>query len=671
VLSGTVGGMATSKKTKLPHEHREAYLRDVEAVRAAGAAYYNGDGLLMDDAAYDALMAKCAASETLHPEWVETEGVSGRVGAGVADGGEVVHVVPLLSLDNAMNQDELDAWWVRLCEQLGGEEPEICVEPKLDGLAVALSYRAGRLVQVATRGDGARGEDVTNRARGAFGIPEVLAEDVNLEVRGEVYMSDADFAAANELRVGAGEKPFVNPRNGAAGALRKQDPKVRIPLSFAAYDLVGAEKHDEAMVYLASLGFATARSVAGFEPKRYAGIAGAQAEIEELHRRRGELGFAIDGAVVKAAERTVRERAGATAKAPRWAVAYKYPADARLTKLLGIEIQVGRTGVLTPVAVLEPVFVGGATVSAASLANPEEVVRKDLRIGDMVWVRRAGEVIPEVTGPQLETRGEGVVAWEPPGVCPRCAGAVDTSSRRWRCVNARCGSVEAVVYAASRKALDIDGLGTEVVTKLVEAGLVSDFADLFSLQADQVAGMDRMGAKSAAGLCARIGAAKTRELERFVVALGIDAVGSRLAGRLVEQFGSMAALCAASVEELSLIDGIGPVRAAGIVSDLSEVTEVVAKLEGAGCNLVGVAREDAASGVLAGKTVVVSGKVPGMSRDEAEAAAKKLGAKVSSSVSSKTDVLIAGEGAGSKRTKAESLGVEVMEAETFAGMALG
>jgi DNA ligase (NAD+) len=645
----------------------DEYRKAVSALRDAAAAYYGDGDVVMDDATYDTLARSIAGTEAAHPDWVDGVAASAAVAAGALPGGDVVHSTPLLSLDNAMDDTELAGWWDRLAKTFDGAAPAVCIEPKLDGLAVAARYVAGRLVQVATRGDGTRGEDVTMQAASVAGLPGELADPVDIEIRGEIYMSDTDFAAANELRIAAGKTALVNPRNGAAGALRNTSSTVRLPLSFAAYDVVGADAHDTAMASARHLGVTTARQVCGLPEARVTTLAEVTTELAAFHTRRASLGFAIDGAVVKVADKAGRDRAGVTSKAPRWAIAYKYPADMRLTRLLGIDIQVGRTGVLTPVAVLDPVFVGGATVSAASLANPAEVIRKDLRIGDMVWVRRAGEVIPEVTGAHLADRPDGLTAWTLPAACPRCAGTIDTSSRRWRCANAGCGAPEAIVYAASRKALDIDGLGPEMVARLVDAGLVADHADLFSLTVDQLAGLDRVGTKTAEALVARIDEARARPMERHLVALGIDAVGTRLSVRLTAAFRSVAAVCAARVDELAAVDGIGPVRAAGIAADLADSAALIAKLSAAGCTLTAAPPAAApTAGPFTGKTVVVSGKVPGMSRDEAEAAAAQLGAAVSSSVSARTTLLVAGDGAGSKRAKADKLGVEIMDAADFA-----
>jgi DNA ligase (NAD+) len=646
------------------------------AAVAAAEAYYNTGDVTMDDAAYDALAARIAATHAAHPDWADGS-TARRVGGG-ASGGEVTHRHAMLSLDNVFDDGELGAWWDGF-RAAGGKR--VCVEPKLDGVAISLTYRAGALAVAATRGDGERGEDVTAAVRRARGVPATLAlpgyadADGVVEVRGEVVMTDGDFAAANAEREAAGERPFVNPRNATAGTLRRDGSTA--PLTFAAYDVVGADDHDLAMTDLEAGGVLTARQLTGGETGAVDRADDVAARIAGYAARRATLGVGIDGAVVKANDAASRRHLGDNGRAPRWAVAYKYPADLRLTRLNDIVVSVGRTGVLTPVAMLEPVFVGGATVAAASLANPAEVVRKDLRVGDQVWVRRAGDVIPEVTGVHLESRDPAAVAWAPPTACPRCGSPVDTSSRRWRCAGRTCGLAEAVAYLGSRKALDIDGLGGELADRLVGAGLVGDIADVFTLTADDVAALPRMGDVSAAALVARIADAKGRDLGRVICALGVTGTGSRLSRRLAARFGSLDALLAATADELSEVDGIGPVKAADIAAELADLGGVAAKLAAAGVTTradspaggTGTAGGGPA-GPLAGQVVVVTGKVPGMSRDAAAAAVERLGGVAATSVSGRTSLVVVGDGGGgSKLAKAEKLGVATMPAAEFARLA--
>ena len=652
----------------LPYPTETEYLDAVARAESAAAKYYDTDELELDDAEYDALIARIATSETLQPEWRKGE-LTTAVAGGKSNGGEITHDTPMLSLENAMDLDELDAWWVRF-ENLSGSA-EVCVEPKLDGLAISAKYRGGELVLLATRGDGLRGEEVTLKAASIAGLPAQLSVHDDLEVRGEVYMTDDDFDAANIERERLGKKLFVNPRNAAAGALRNQNHSERYPLSFAAYDLVGCEAHDGSMDKLERLGFTTARCAAGITASRLSTLDAVRAVVESLGARRATLGFAIDGAVVKAADRLVRDRLGKTAKAPRWAIAYKYPADARITVVRDIVLQVGRTGVLTPVAELEPVFVGGTTITRATLSNPSEVARKDVRVGDSVWVRRAGEVIPEIVAVELSKRPATSTAWTPPSCCPRCGGNIDCSSKRWRCENRSCGNVEAITFFASRKAMDIDGLGELVVTRLLEAGLVSVPSDLYALTVKDVAGLERMGETSAQNLIDAITGSKQRPLGAVICSLGIGMVGSRLGKELARFYPTLSDLLTVDEHTLAGIDGIGEVRAARIVADVAEIADEIRALVAHGVGTSGAASIDMTDirsntgGALSGKTVVITGSIPGFTRGGAEAAAEILGAKIASSVSKNTDLLIYGEKAGSKLAAAEKLGVATMGADEF------
>lgn len=654
-----------------------------EAVRRAvlaAEAYYNGDTLEMDDATYDALLRSIEAAEKIHPEWKKGD-LTTAVAGGVSSGGEVEHSRPMLSLENAMNNDDLRSWHGRLVETVGSVD--VWVEPKLDGLAVAATYKKGRLVRVATRGDGRVGEDVTSQARRARGLPSKVNKTEEFEVRGEIYMSDQDFAEANELREQGGKETFKNPRNAAAGVLRNIHDNTAYPLSFAAYDAVSSEDHDRAIIGLEKLGFSSARQAAGLDGGRYNTIEAILGCIEDLGKRRAELGFAIDGAVVKVVERSVREAAGATAKAPRWAIAYKYPADARMTIVRDIVVQVGRTGILTPVAELEPVEVGGVTVKRTTLSNPSEVARKDVRIGDTVWVRRAGEVIPEIVAVEMRKRPKEAKAWKPPHNCPRCKGDIDSSSKRWKCMNRGCGLPEAVAFFAGREGMDIDGLGKWLIGVLIEDGTILQLEDVYLLTAEDLTGKaaaepflnkngkliePKISPETAQKLVDTIQQTKKRELGSVICALGIGMVGRKLAENLAEHYGNLGALLKADEAELTGIDGIGEVRAGQIVSDIVELQETIETLVKMGIGSVkttGVLKE---SGPLTGKTVVITGSIPGYGRKEAEAAAKQLGANVVGSVSKRTDLVIYGENAGSKYSKAVELGIETMAGETFVQM---
>ena len=650
---------------------RTEYLNAIDALREAAQAYYHSDQVTLDDATYDGLVAALKDFEEANPGSVVEHGLF-EVAAGTSSGGgDVVHSEKMYSLDNAMNDTELDAWWTRLSERVG--DATLCVEPKLDGLAVTARYDNGILVAAATRGDGTVGEDVTHRVGRARGLPPKLTEAVSIEVRGEVYMSDADFGAANEMRLEADKAMFVNPRNGAAGALRTSSAEY--PLSFAAYgctrDTMVAlgSSHASAMTRLEALGVSTARRL--IDAATTFNIDGVKETIAAIAKRRSTLGCAIDGAVVKANELSACDTAGTASRAPRWAVAYKYPAEERRTKVLNITLQVGRTGVITPVAELEPVLVGGAMVSRATLSNPLEVQRKDIRIGDTVWVRRAGEVIPEIVAPDLTARDNNVEVWPTPQVCPRCASSINRSSKRWRCTNRSCGVNEALTHFVSRPGFDIEGFGSSVVQRCADAGLVATPSDIFALTVEQVAGLDRMGERSAAKLIDNIAASQSTDLHKVLFALGLSSVGRRLGTTLAIRYQTLTDVAAATVEELAALDKIGSVRAQAIVDDLARAADFVAALTalriGQRNTMFGVDTAPS-TGPLAGRSVVITGSIRGLGRDDAQRRAAELGATVLSRVSQACDLVIAGDKAGSKRAAAEAKGIEVMEGDTFADM---
>lgn len=663
----------------------EDYRAAIADIRSAAAAYYNGTNLAMDDATYDALAARVAATEAAHPGWAQPDSPTATVAAGVARGGDVEHSVPMLSLDNVFDPAELRAWADRLGKTLNRRVGGYTVEPKIDGMAIAARYIDGHLMQVATRGDGLTGEDVTLQARRVAGLPAQLTEPVTVEIRGEVFMTDDDFARANELRIAHGGQAFANPRNAAAGTLRAQDRAYEAPLSFFAYAVYGLPgggglRHSDAMAAVARLGVTTtAQSAAGL--RRCATAEEVVAVVGLLGGARAGLGFAVDGAVIKADLAADRAEAGSSSRAPRWAIAYKFPADTRTTRLANIEVQVGRTGVITPVAVLDPVQVGGVVVISATLHNFDDLVRRDVRIGDTVFVRRAGEVIPEITGAKLDERPAEAQPFTPPAVCPRCGGDIDRSQKRWRCTKGRaCGAAESLRYYAARDSMDIEGLGDKIVAGLVAGGLVTDPADLYDLDVATLSGLERLGRASAGKLVDNIAASRTQPLARVLTGLGVRMTGRSMSRRLARHFGTMQALCAATVEQLQEVDGVGPERATVIAAELAELAPVIAKLVERGVNMTepsataaGKDTETSAEAVrppLRGPdgplTVVVTGSVPGLTRTEGNEAVETLGGKSSSSVSQRTDLVVIGAGAGSKAQKAEALKLRTMTAETFA-----
>lgn len=650
----------------------------VEQLAAAAAAYYAGDGsILMADADYDVLEARLRATEAANPEW--HSGRTDQVAAGAAVG-DVPHSAPMLSLAKATTEVEVRSWFERLVELTGDPEPIVIVEPKLDGVAIAARYVQGKRTLVLTRGGGQAGEDVSAQfADNVVGLPTSVDADVSFEVRGECFMTAEQFAQANALRIDTDHKPaFVNARNATAGSVRAIHRKYLTPMTFAPYTLLGGDAPDDShsgqMNWLAGLGFAPAGTRVDVDG-RCQSVDDVLVAIAAIGKLRASLDFDIDGAVAKADAQADRDAAGATGAHPRWAIAFKYPAEERTTTLLAIDITPGRTGALVPRATLEPVFVAGATVSYATLHNPEEVMRLDVRIGDTVLIKRAGDVIPRIEGVVLAKRPKDAKPWVAPEVCPRCGSPIDRSQKRWRCTRGRaCGAPELLVYAASRDALDIEGLGEVLVAQLVDARLALDVADLYDLDVEQVAGLEHMGQLSAEKVIANIAAAKTKPLDRQLIALGIRMTGRRLCRRIARHFGTLQAVRAATVEELADVEGIGEVRAAIIIDELSELSELLDRLVAAGIETrdehFGEAAPSPDGLPLAGMTVVVSGAMSGPFEGRNRNAMNELieanGGRSAGSVSSKTTYLVTNETGTSKAVKAEQLGVPVLTPEAFA-----
>ncbi|MEW6677684.1 MAG: NAD-dependent DNA ligase LigA [Pseudomonadota bacterium] len=669
----------------------EARVLELRAlIDEANYNYYVLDAPTIPDAEYDRLLRELQVLEANHPELLTPNSPTQRVGASpLKDFQQVTHAVPMLSLNNAFSEAEVAAFDRRVREGLEKDEQdevEYAVEPKFDGLAITLRYEDGAFVQGATRGDGYTGEDVTANLRTVRAIPMVLAgEGVPrvLEVRGEVLMLRRDFERLNQAARDKGEKTFANPRNAAAGSLRQLDSRITASrrLSFFAYGLGQVEglppeealpaTHSATMDWLAALRFPVA-------PQRRVvqGVAGLMAFFTELGASRETLPYDIDGAVYKVNRLADHERLGFVARAPRFAIAHKYPAQEELTTVEAIDVQVGRTGTLTPVARLKPVFVGGVTVTNATLHNEDEVRRKDVRVGDTVIIRRAGDVIPEVVSVVLERR----LCPTPPSfdmaklypVCPVCGAPVIRleGEAAARCTNGlACPAQrkEALIHFASRRAMDIDGLGDKLVEQLVDKGLVHTPADLYGLTHPQLADLERMADKSAANLVAAIAASRGRPLARFVFALGIRHVGEQTAKDLARHFGSLDALMAADEAALLAVPDVGPVVAASIAAFFAEAHNrtVIEALRQAGAWQDGEARPAVAAGPLAGKTLVLTGTLPTLSRDEAKALIEAAGGKAAGSVSKKTDYVIAGADAGSKLAKAQELQVTVLDEAGF------
>jgi DNA ligase (NAD+) len=643
--------------------------------------YYVLDDPVIPDAEYDRLMQELLALEAAWPDLVTPDSPSQRVGAQpLKEFREVQHALPMLSLNNAFTDADVQAFDRRVREGLDRPKEiiEYAAEPKFDGLAVALHYEHGRLVEGATRGDGYTGEDVTANLRTVRSIPLVLPTPdppAWLEVRGEVLMLKRDFERLNEEARVQGGKVFANPRNAAAGSLRQLDPAItaRRRLTFFAYGIGRVEgaalpaTQTEVMDWLARLRFPVAA-----ERRVVKGVEGLLAYYRELGAKRFALPYEIDGAVYKVNDLADQARLGFVARAPRFAIAHKYPAQEELTVVEAIEVNVGRTGALTPVARLKPVFVGGVTVSNATLHNQDEIDRKDVRVGDTVIVRRAGEVIPEIVGVVLERRPKP----EPPRfsilehypVCPECGSRVVRAEGEAvvRCTGGLyCPAQrkQALLHFASRRAMDIEGLGEKVVDQLVDRGIVHTPADLYHLDLATLAGLERMAEKSAGNLLAAIAKSKRTTLARFIYALGIPNVGEATAKDLARHFGSLDALLAADVEALQAVPDVGPVVAQAIVDFLAEAhnRQVIEALRAAGVHWPEEARLAKPHGPLAGKTFVLTGTLPNLTRDQAQALIEAAGGKVSGSVSKKTDYVVAGSDPGSKLDKAQALGIVVLD----------
>ena len=645
-------------------------------IRAHDHAYYVLDNPLIADAEYDALMRELRALEEASGAPVPADSPTRRVG-GKADGAfaPVAHDVPMLSLDNVFSEEEFAAFVKRLQERLDHDELLLSAEPKFDGLAISLRYEHGVLTRAATRGDGATGEDVTANVRTIRAIPLRLLDDAPpavIDIRGEVYMPKAAFAALNAAAERDGGKTFANPRNAAAGSLRQLDPAITASrkLSFYAY---GIGAHD-GFALPATYSTLLAQYAAWGVPvcplqESLGGVAAATAYMEELGRKRHGLPYEIDGVVYKADRYRDQQAAGFVSRAPRWAIAWKFPAVEKTTVVEAIDVQVGRTGAITPVARLRPVEVGGVTVTNATLHNADEVARKDVRVGDTVFVRRAGDVIPEIVKTVPEARPAGSVPFAIPTHCPVCDSEIirpegEAVARCSGGLHCRAQRVQALIHFASRKALDIQGLGDKLIEQLVQDGRVHSPADLFALTLADWAALPRMAEKSAQNILAALEAAKATTLPRFIYALGIREVGNVSADLLARHYRELPALMAAGEEDLQAIDGIGPVMAQYIRHFfLDEANRaVIAALQAAGIHWPAVeAPVVAADSPLAGKTVVITGTLPTMTRDEAAAHVARLGGKTASAVSKKTDYLLAGDKAGSKLEKAQSLGVAIID----------
>lgn len=638
--------------------------------------YYVLDRPQISDAEYDRLMRELQALENAHPELITPDSPTQRVGAAPLKAfGEVHHTVPMLSLDNAFDSEEVTAFDRRVRERLGLETVDYAAEPKLDGTSVSIRYEGGALVRAGTRGDGTKGEDITQNIRTIKTVPLHLHGSgwpAMIEVRGEVVIRVADFRRLNAERGDRGESEFANPRNAAAGSLRQLDSRITAarPLSFFPWGLGEASapvatRHSDLMARLRTWGFRVSK-----EFSRVRGLRGCLDYYRHIGEQREALPFEIDGVVYKVDDLAERERLGFTARAPRWAIAHKFPAHEETTVVQDIVASVGRTGVITPVAMLRPVAVGGVTVSRATLHNQDEVERKDVRIGDTVIVRRAGDVIPEVV--QVVKHHRGSRPWRMPAHCPVCSSEVIRlpNEAAHRCIGGLYCAAQrmgAILHFASRHAMDIDGLGEKLVQQLVEKGLVKTVADLYRLRRDQLIALERMAEKSADNLTAAIERSKSTTLPRFLYALGIDQVGEVTARQLAAHLGDLTPLMEATEEQLQQVPDVGPVVAQSVHHFFRQPhnREVIEALRAAQVHWSAERVKPPTASPLAGKTFVLTGSLQSMTRDEAEQRLAECGAKATGSVSRKTDYVIAGVEPGSKLDKARQLGVTVLDEAGF------
>lgn len=672
----------------IPDQHTQARVTELhKQINEFNYQYYVLDDPSIPDAEYDRLLRELQAIEAQYPDFVTPDSPTQRVGGQALSAfSQITHELPMLSLDNAFDDEEMSAFDKRLKTRLNNDESiQYACEPKLDGLAVSILYEHGKLVRAATRGDGSVGEDITANVRTIKNIPLSLRGNdfpERLEVRGEVFMPKAGFADLNKRQKEQGDKVFVNPRNAAAGSLRQLDPRItaKRPLQLYAYSLgicegerrALAESHAERLHQLADWGIPINQQSAVATD-----ATGCIDYYEKLNQQRDSLAYDIDGIVFKVNRVSLQQRLGFVARAPRWAIARKFPAQEEMTRLLDVEFQVGRTGAITPVARLEPVFVGGVTVSNATLHNSDEIDRLGVKVGDTVIIRRAGDVIPQVVSVVMQQRPDEAKDIVFPNECPVCQSAVEKLPSE---VVVRCTAglycpaqrKEALKHFASRKAFNVDGLGDKLVEQLVDAGLVKTPADFFRLTIAHLIGLERMAEKSASNLIKALEKSKDTTLAKFIYSLGIREVGEATASNLAQYFGTIDAIKVATIESLIEVEDIGEVVAQHIVNFFQEShnLSIVEELTALGINWPVIEIADRADLPLDGQTCVITGTLASMGRDEAKQKLQALGAKVTGSVSAKTDFLVAGDKAGSKLAKAEKLGVAVWNEDNLVNFLL-
>ena len=658
-----------------------------DELRSAAAAYYSGDGSQrMDDLSYDKGIRRLQTAATEHG-WSDEllDAVAGGQGSGT-----VKHDQPMLSLDNCFDDDDLLAFIERVSKKSGIPAADLtwAVEPKFDGMMLAVSYVAGSLARIVTRGDGQSGEDVSHWASDIKGVPSTLLASNNdtITVVGECVMSEDDFAEANKARATNGKTPFANPRNAVAGALRSLHRQYVIPLTFVAHGIVGGDEgrlHTTTMSWLGELGFETSFDVVGFTEAT--GTDEVLTRIAHIESQRASFAMDTDGAVIKANDPMVRKAMGEGSRAPRWAIARKFAPDTRQTALRNIAVEVGRTGNLSFTAELEPVFVGGTTITYASVHNPSVIAEKGLRLPktaksapQQVIVRRAGEVIPQIVGAANEDNLKTTVPFTPPTECPRCGSDLDTSGLVWKCIKGRdCVTAPGLIYAVSRDCLDVEGLGSTHIEALVESGELHDLADLFALTEEQLLTVPRLGQSNARKILAGIEAAKTLPLARLVAALGIRGTGRSMSRRIAAHFDSLSAIRSATVEQIAEVEGLGEVKAPSIVAELAELAPMLDRLDEMGLGKAPAPASDSGASItgslpLEGMAVCVTGAMTGplagKSRNEVNELIESLGGRASSSVSAKTAFLLTADGDSGtgKSKKAAELGVRIVSPEEFA-----
>lgn len=656
---------------RIAAEKRMAELR--EKLEEYGYHYYVLDKPIVSDAEFDKLMQELVKLESDFPELITEDSPTVRIGGNPLPHFEKVqHEIPMLSLGNAFNEQDLRDFDRRVSEGVGQPVTYAC-ELKIDGLAVSLKYENGRFILGATRGDGTTGENITNNLKTVRSIPMKLKEAVDIEVRGEAFMPKQSFEKLNVAKLEAGEEPFANPRNAAAGSLRQLDPKIAAKrnLDIFLYSLAQLKdkevaSHTEALQYMSELGLKTNK-----EAKHCKNIDEVIEYVDSWLEKRPHLAYEIDGIVIKVDSLNAQKKLGFTAKSPRWAIAYKFPAEEVVTTLEGIELSVGRTGVVTPTALLTPVQVAGTTVKRASLHNEDLIRQKDIKIGDKVVIKKAGDIIPEVVNVLEELRTGEEQDFHMPTHCPACESELVRLEEEvaLRCINPKCSAQirEGLIHFVSRNAMNIDGLGERVITQLFDHGLIKDVADIYKLKKDELLNLERMGEKSVDNLLSAIEASKQNSLEKLLFGLGIRFVGAKAAKTLAQYFENIEGIQQASEEELKSVNEIGVKMAESIVRyfETPEVSELIHELQSSGVNTdyKGPKIEITGDSFFLNKVVVLTGKLEILTREEAKEKIEALGGKVTGSVSAKTDLLIAGEKAGSKLTKAESLGIEVWNEE--------